>query len=83
MAMFGEDKENLRCSFCGKRREQVAIAGDIDGAHLGAGLAEDPHILATEAAEGPGHDRHLVRQAEHAAEQLIAYLFIIQLFRVT
>ena len=29
MAMFGEDKENLRCSFCGKRREQVAnlIAG--------------------------------------------------------
>src|SRR5687768_16975858 len=27
--MFGEDKENLRCSFCGKRREQVAnlIAG--------------------------------------------------------
>ncbi len=29
MAMFGEDRENLRCSFCGKRREQVAnlIAG--------------------------------------------------------
>jgi len=29
MALFGEDKENLRCSFCGKRREQVAnlIAG--------------------------------------------------------
>lgn len=29
MAMFGEEKENLRCSFCGKRREQVAnlIAG--------------------------------------------------------
>jgi ATP-dependent Clp protease ATP-binding subunit ClpX len=27
--MFGEDRENLRCSFCGKRREQVAnlIAG--------------------------------------------------------
>ncbi len=29
MAMFGEDRENLRCSFCGKRREQVEnlIAG--------------------------------------------------------
>jgi ATP-dependent Clp protease ATP-binding subunit ClpX len=29
MPMFGEDRENLRCSFCGKRREQVAnlIAG--------------------------------------------------------
>ena len=29
MAMFGEDRENLRCSFCGKRREQVInlIAG--------------------------------------------------------
>ena len=29
MAMFGEDRENLRCSFCGKRREQVnnLIAG--------------------------------------------------------
>src|SRR4028118_850958 len=29
VAMFGEDRENLRCSFCGKRREQVAnlIAG--------------------------------------------------------
>ncbi len=29
MAMFGEDRENLRCSFCGKRREQVVnlIAG--------------------------------------------------------
>ncbi len=29
MAMFGEDRENLRCSFCGKKREQVAnlIAG--------------------------------------------------------
>ena len=29
MAIFGEDKENLRCSFCGKRRDQVAnlIAG--------------------------------------------------------
>ena len=29
MAMFGEDSENLRCSFCGKRRDQVAnlIAG--------------------------------------------------------
>ncbi len=29
MPMFGEDSENLRCSFCGKRREQVAnlIAG--------------------------------------------------------
>ena len=29
MAMFGEDRENLRCSFCGKRRDQVAnlIAG--------------------------------------------------------
>ncbi len=29
MAMFGEERENLRCSFCGKRREQVAnlIAG--------------------------------------------------------
>ena len=29
MAMFGEESENLRCSFCGKRREQVAnlIAG--------------------------------------------------------
>ena len=29
MAMFGEDRDNLRCSFCGKRREQVInlIAG--------------------------------------------------------
>lgn len=29
MAIFGEDRENLRCSFCGKRREQVVhlIAG--------------------------------------------------------
>lgn len=29
MAMFGEDSDNLRCSFCGKRREQVVnlIAG--------------------------------------------------------
>ena len=29
MAMFGEDRDNLRCSFCGKRREQVnnLIAG--------------------------------------------------------
>jgi ATP-dependent Clp protease ATP-binding subunit ClpX len=29
MAMFGEDRDNLRCSFCGKRREQVQnlIAG--------------------------------------------------------
>jgi ATP-dependent Clp protease ATP-binding subunit ClpX len=29
VAMFGEDRENLKCSFCGKRREQVAnlIAG--------------------------------------------------------
>lgn len=29
MPMFGEERENLRCSFCGKRREQVAnlIAG--------------------------------------------------------
>ena len=24
MAMFGDERENLRCSFCGKRREQVA-----------------------------------------------------------
>ncbi len=29
MAMFGEERDNLRCSFCGKRREQVVnlIAG--------------------------------------------------------
>ncbi|MBW3635257.1 MAG: ATP-dependent Clp protease ATP-binding subunit ClpX [Armatimonadetes bacterium] len=29
MAMFGEERDNLRCSFCGKRREQVInlIAG--------------------------------------------------------
>ena len=29
MAMFGEERDNLRCSFCGKRREQVQnlIAG--------------------------------------------------------
>ena len=28
--MFGEDRENLRCSFCGKKREQVEKDCDRD-----------------------------------------------------
>ncbi len=52
MPMFGEDRENLRCSFCGKRREQVAnlIAGPgvyicvdcVDLCNEIIGRADDP-----------------------------------------
>ena len=66
----------------GQRRKGRGIAGQVDGADVGAGLGQDPHVLAAEAAEGPGDDRHLPRQAEQAAEHLIAHLVIIQLVRV-
>ncbi len=52
MPMFGEDRENLRCSFCGKRREQVTnlIAGPgvyicvdcVDLCNEIIGRADDP-----------------------------------------
>ena len=66
----------------GQRRKGRGIAGQVDGADIGAGLGQHAHVLTAKAAEGPGHDRHLPRQAEQAAEHLIAHLVIIQLVRV-
>ncbi len=60
MPMFGEDRENLRCSFCGKRREQVAnlIAGPgvyicvdcVDLCNEIIGRAGEPEIAEAENA---------------------------------
>lgn len=71
MAIFGEDKGSLRCSFCGKRREQVAnlIAGP--GVFICVDCVELCNQIIGRDQVRPGADRAV---AEAMTEKALAPL---------